>query len=595
MLQKKDVQNSFLIKMVVAQKKGDPVGVYSVCSANKYVIEACMIQAKKDNSPLLIEATSNQVNQFGGYMGMNPAQFVTYVKTIAEKMNFPWESIILGGDHLGPNAWQNESAESAMDKSRDLVRDYVNPGDIIEQVNGIKNLSEDSKQLLISKLDSISQIISETPNMANYDRIKQEINTINETLNTIHSNISHTALSYISNSKTDVTQSGLIVIIVLIIGSLLSILTAIVITISISEPLKEMEGAAKSLAVGNLSKNITAVGCPEVTGVVNGLNQAISGLRELVQGINSQSTTLYTASNELKNASSETGKSAAEVARAMGELAKGASEQAEQVSQVVNSVHQLSEVVQKVSADMENIAISSEKVAQSAKAGQKSTFDVASQINELYDTTKEVASVIDVLSTTSGEISEITSVIHGIAEQTTLLALNASIEAARAGEHGKGFGVVARETGKLAEQSKQAASLISDLITQMKIRTDRAVEVMEKGISRVEEGKNRATEAYETFDEIFKALMANVSQINAIAVSTKKMAQNNDEVNVAISAIAAISEESMSSTEEVSATSQQQSASVQEVSALAENLTQIADSLRKYVAVFELGNENKID
>jgi D-tagatose-1,6-bisphosphate aldolase subunit GatZ/KbaZ len=87
-----------------------------------------MQQALADESPVLIESTSNQVDQFGGYTGMNPAQFVEYVRSIAERLGFPMEQLILGGDHLGPNAWSGEVAKDAMVKAEDLVRAYINAG-----------------------------------------------------------------------------------------------------------------------------------------------------------------------------------------------------------------------------------------------------------------------------------------------------------------------------------------------------------------------------------------------------------------------------------------------------------------------------------
>ncbi len=77
---------------------------------------------------MLIEATSNQVNQFGGYTGMTPADFREFVFTIADKVGFARERIILGGDHLGPNCWQQENADAAMEKSVELVKEYVRAG-----------------------------------------------------------------------------------------------------------------------------------------------------------------------------------------------------------------------------------------------------------------------------------------------------------------------------------------------------------------------------------------------------------------------------------------------------------------------------------
>ncbi len=125
--QKQSKQNS-LFEVISSHKRGNASGVYSICSANQCVLEAAMRQAQYEDSPLLIEATSNQVNQFGGYTGMNPGQFMTYIQSVASKMKFPLHKIILGGDHLGPNAWQNESAAGAMPKAVAMVRDYVLAG-----------------------------------------------------------------------------------------------------------------------------------------------------------------------------------------------------------------------------------------------------------------------------------------------------------------------------------------------------------------------------------------------------------------------------------------------------------------------------------
>jgi len=122
------VSRKFLLDMIRAQKTGQAAGVTSICSANRYVLEAAMFQAKRDNTTLLIEATSNQVDQFGGYTGMTPADFVAYVSDVAAAVDFPVDRIALGGDHLGPNRWQDEPAEAALAKARDQVSAYVAAG-----------------------------------------------------------------------------------------------------------------------------------------------------------------------------------------------------------------------------------------------------------------------------------------------------------------------------------------------------------------------------------------------------------------------------------------------------------------------------------
>ncbi len=121
------VENKIL-RLVSKHKSGKAIGLTSVCSANLYVIKAAILNAKKYNQTLLIESTSNQVDQFGGYTGITPHQFRKIVYDLADTLDFPNENIILGGDHLGPNRWQNEIASLAMQKAKDQITAYVSAG-----------------------------------------------------------------------------------------------------------------------------------------------------------------------------------------------------------------------------------------------------------------------------------------------------------------------------------------------------------------------------------------------------------------------------------------------------------------------------------
>jgi D-tagatose-1,6-bisphosphate aldolase subunit GatZ/KbaZ len=109
-------------------RAGKRRGIYSVCSANHLVLAAAFAQAAHDRSPLLIEATCNQVNQEGGYTGLTPAQFKDYVHNLAQDMHFPTERVILGGDHLGPNPWRTRPAAVAMEKASAMVSAYAEAG-----------------------------------------------------------------------------------------------------------------------------------------------------------------------------------------------------------------------------------------------------------------------------------------------------------------------------------------------------------------------------------------------------------------------------------------------------------------------------------
>lgn len=114
--------------MIAKRKEGIICGVPSYCTANELVIESVLKQAKRFDDSILIEATANQVNQFGGYTGMKPADYREFVYEIADRIGFPRENVVLGGDHLGPLTWVDEDEASAMDKAEELVRLFVAAG-----------------------------------------------------------------------------------------------------------------------------------------------------------------------------------------------------------------------------------------------------------------------------------------------------------------------------------------------------------------------------------------------------------------------------------------------------------------------------------
>jgi len=109
-------------------RSGQRKGLYSVCSANEFVLRGAIRHAVSYNYPLIIESTSNQVNQFGGYTGMRPHEFMAQVKKIAREEKMDGEKLILGGDHLGPLLWQHEKEADAMEKAVEMVKAYTLAG-----------------------------------------------------------------------------------------------------------------------------------------------------------------------------------------------------------------------------------------------------------------------------------------------------------------------------------------------------------------------------------------------------------------------------------------------------------------------------------
>src|SRR6185437_6647508 len=119
---------NLLRETIRRHKAGAHAGVYSVCSAHPLVLEAAIRQARADDGYLLVEATSNQVDQFGGYTGMTPADFRELVLELADRHGLPRSRVVLGGDPLGPNRWRDRPAEEALALAEELVAAYVAAG-----------------------------------------------------------------------------------------------------------------------------------------------------------------------------------------------------------------------------------------------------------------------------------------------------------------------------------------------------------------------------------------------------------------------------------------------------------------------------------
>ncbi len=109
-------------------KSGAAIGLPSFCSSNMFVIDAALDYVLQKDVPIVIEATCNQINQFGGYTGILPKDFSKKVRSLATEKGIEHYKLILGGDHLGPNPWKHLSASKAMQNAQVMVKDYVQAG-----------------------------------------------------------------------------------------------------------------------------------------------------------------------------------------------------------------------------------------------------------------------------------------------------------------------------------------------------------------------------------------------------------------------------------------------------------------------------------
>ena len=352
------------------------------------------------------------------------------------------------------------------------------------------------------------------------------------------------------------------------------------------------------------------------------LDSASAQTGTATQQIASTITQVATGAGDQARAASETSASANELTAMIAQVGAGATETTVRVEAASAAVSATLEAIRFADDATERMKPLSGQVAAAIGRSGRAIAATANGMSEIKDAVGEAAGKVAALGAKSDQIGAIVETIDDIAEQTNLLALNAAIEAARAGEQGKGFAVVADEVRKLAERSSRATKEIAALIDEVQRETQKAVDAMESGASKVDAGSGLAQESAAALDDISSAAVArNVAledvftairsihqatgdvvaasdAIAGIAAQTNSaargMVQAASTVSSSMESIAAISEENSAAAEEVSAATEEMSAQAEEVVASAASLTAMATQLDELVAGFKFAVESDV-
>ncbi|OZI19816.1 hypothetical protein CAL26_19820 [Bordetella genomosp. 9] len=328
----------------------------------------------------------------------------------------------------------------------------------------------------------------------------------------------------------------------MLLGALLVMLgaaCAVVITRSITRPLRSAITMANRAAGGDLTARIATTSKDEIGDLIRSMDTMNRGLKDIVRDVQSGTELIHNASAEIASGNLDLSSRTEQQAASLEETAASMEELTATVKQNAENARQANQ-----------LAVSASQVAVRGGA-----------------VVKDMISTMGAIDGSSRKIVDIIGVIDGIAFQTNILALNAAVEAARAGEQGRGFAVVASEVRNLAQRSASAAKEIKSLI--------------DDSVSNVVAGNKLVAETGGTMDEVVGNIRKLAEMMNEIVAASQEQSMGIEQVNIAIS--------------QMDQATQQNAALVEQAAAASQSMRDQADTLGRVVSVFKIDAADNVD
>ena len=311
-------------------------------------------------------------------------------------------------------------------------------------------------------------------------------------------------------------------------------------------------------------------------------------VRTLMRNVAQTAEYLAASSEELTSSAEQAADVSQSIAESIVKVAGACSEQFDGVQTANEHTKKLTQHMQDFEGHLEETGQQVQKTSDVATEGRQGVATAVTGMQSIQTNVSHIAEIIEGLGENSKQIGEIVDTIAGIAEQTNLLALNAAIEAARAGEHGRGFAVVADEVRKLAEQSQEAASEISERIGRIQSSTQEAVDAMHQGLSEVMDGTKTVQGAGTSFEGIASMVGQVAEASRAMQSSVERLTQSIGRIDAAVEEINTKSRSVADEAQTVSAATEEETASMHEIADASRKLAEQAQNLQNSIAVFKI-------
>ncbi|MFJ7733995.1 methyl-accepting chemotaxis protein [Lysinibacillus sp. NPDC097231] len=356
----------------------------------------------------------------------------------------------------------------------------------------------------------------------------------------------------------------------------------------IIKPIKQLAASAQAIAEGNLhTVHIEVNSNDEISELAKAFVEMKEQLHTMTQKIANSSADLSASIEELSASTNEITTAVEEVDSQMEKTTDGLKRVAQSANESAISMQETADGIERITVATQDVFDHAKEANEIAGNGAEILHVAKNQMQFISTSTEKTSELMQQLSNKMTEIKSMTDMITGITDQTNLLALNAAIEAARAGEHGKGFAVVAEEVRKLAEQSKDSAIQIVDLIVGIETDTKQVASSVEGDLKNVQQGVYVIDEATKSFGTISLHVSKMTSQLEDISATAEELTGSAHEVTKLVTTIANGMDTLSNYTEVVSQSVDEQSASMHAVNLVSQDLCVQAENLQKLTHRFK--------
>lgn len=381
---------------------------------------------------------------------------------------------------------------------------------------------------------------------------------------------------------------GILVVLLVMLGA--SIVIIFFFTKAIIKRIKKVSSYLGSMREGDLTVQMSEASLNDSTEIGDMAESAVklnNSLNKMVDNIKNTGEHLKKSADNMKKTAEFTNNTTEDINKAIEGIAAGASSQAEETQNATNSVMDMGENIEKISDVVSSLLENADVMSRSGEDAHKLMTELSDANIETINAVQKVYHHTELTNDAVKKINRAATVITSIAEETNLLALNASIEAARAGENGRGFAVVAQEIQKLAEQSNESADEIVKEIENLIKQSELSVEVMEEVKENVDKKSDKLTDTFGKFEVVVRGIRKSVDNINEIGNLMEDLNEGRKSIIDVIQSLSAVSEENAAASQETYASTMQFSEVINKLVEDANELNVLSEKLAENISIFK--------